>query len=56
MNSAGVREPCVRSNLGMVQWRYQSLVKKLNADESLKTTYTCEMQKMIMLYAEPAPF
>ena len=55
VNSARVREPCARSNLDMVQQRYQSLVNKLNADESLKTMYTCEMHRMIMLYAEPVP-
>ena len=55
VNIEGVREPCVKSNLFMVQKRYQSLVRKLNTNEVLKEKYTDEMEKMIRLYAEPVP-
>ena len=52
VNIEGVREPCVKSNLFMVQKRYQSLVRKLNTNEVLKEKYTDEMEKMIRLYAD----
>ena len=55
VNIEGVREPCVKSNLIMVQKRYQSLVRKLSTNEVLKEKYTDEMEKIIRLYAEPVP-
>ena len=45
VNIEGVREPCVKSNLFMVQKRYKSLVRKLNTNEVLKEKYTDEMEK-----------